>query len=358
METEAIEPSLHRRIVWATTLLVTVGAVTLYSATMDTRFDDMFFKQAPLYLLGMLVFAIVRKISPEQLFRISLPFFWVALGLMGILALPLSGREVNRSINFIFFQLQAWEVYKLALVLYCGRLMWMIYRGKMDLQAGGARLFGVTAIGILLLAVQPDLDAIAFLVVATGLLVLYSAAFPKRMVFGLFSVMAAVSMVLLVGAFYMVRPNKGEQAFHHDTQTKQHIQYAVIRGGPVGVGWAASREKYFIPAVQTDMIAGHVIESVGIIGFLFLMALYLIFIFAGVEVAAHHPGYWERLVALGIVLIFADQVLVNLLIAFQISPIVAGIPLPFVSGGGSALMMNLTEAGILARLGLEVDRLG
>jgi cell division protein FtsW len=358
MEAVGTDLRLHRRIVWATTLLVLIGAVALYSATTDTRFDAVFFKQAPLYLAGILVFVGARKLSPTRLFALSRPLFWVALGLMVILALPLSGKEVNRSINLIFFQLQAWEVYKLALVLYVGRLMWGIHRGQIKPQAGGTHLFVVTAIGIFLLAVQPDLDAIGFLVVATALLVLYSGAFPLRMAFGLMSVMAAASIVLLIGGFYMVRPSKGEQAFHHDTQTKQHIEYAVVRGGVVGVGWADSRERYVIPAVQTDMIAGHITESVGVVGFVLLAALYLVFIFAGIEVASRHPGYWQRLAALGIVLIFANQVLVNLLIAFQVSPVVAGIPLPFMSGGGSAVMMNLTEAGILARLGLEVDRAG
>lgn len=358
MKSPEVEFRFHQRIVWCTAVLVITGAIALYTATSDTRWDFVFFKQAPLYLLAILIFGVGHQLKPAYLLRMTPAIFWISLVMMGILALPSSGREINRSINLVLFQLQIWEVYKLALVLFIARLLASIHQGHEGIQKGATQLFALTAASIFLLAIQPDLDAIGFVVVSVSLIVIYSQVFPMRMAFGLMSVMAAVSIVVLVGSFLMVRPNKGEQAFHHDAQTKQHIEYAVLRGGLIGVGWAGSREKYSIPAVHTDMIAGHVVESVGSTGFVLVLLLYLIFIVTGLEVAGRYPHYWGRLVALGIVLIFANQVLVNLLIAFQMSPIVAGIPLPFMSGGGSAFLMNTLESGILARLALEVDRTG
>ncbi|MHA2620718.1 MAG: FtsW/RodA/SpoVE family cell cycle protein [bacterium JZ-2024 1] len=356
MDEMAIEPRLHQRVVWSTLILVMAGATGLYTAMVDTDWDGRFLRQAPLYFIGVALFVFAHLLPSDLILRLSRPVFWIAFALMAVLALPLSGREVNRNINLILFPLQPWEIYKLALVFFLARLLWEVRRNFLRPESGAARLLGITGISIFLLAVQPDLDAIGFLVMATVALVVFSQAFPPRMTLGFMGVTAALSVVLLLGGFYMVRPNKGEQAFKHDTQTRQHIEYAVIRGGATGVGWAAGREKYFIPAVHTDMIAGHLTESVGGVGLFLMLVLYLILIMTGLEVARRHPGHWQRIVALGISLIIANQVFVNLLIAFQVSPIVAGIPLPFVSLGGSALLMNITEAGFLARFALEVDR--
>jgi cell division protein FtsW len=122
---------------------------------------------------------------------------------------------------------------------------------------------------------------------------------------------------------------------------------ALGSGGFIGVGLGASRQKWqYVPNAHTDFIFSILGEELGLLGELAVLAAFGLLVFAGIRVAARAPDVFGRLLAAGIVSWFGLQALVNLGAVTGLLPI-TGVPLPFVSYGGSSLVVSLAAIGIL-----------
>jgi cell division protein FtsW len=119
----------------------------------------------------------------------------------------------------------------------------------------------------------------------------------------------------------------------------------------MGVGLGASRQKWlYVPNAHTDFIFSIIGEELGLIGNLTVVALFAAFIYAGVRIAMRTPDVFGRLMAAGITAWIGLQAMVNLGAVTALLPI-TGVPLPFVSFGGSALVVSLAAVGILVSIG-------
>ena len=124
--------------------------------------------------------------------------------------------------------------------------------------------------------------------------------------------------------------------------------YAIGNGGIFGVGLFNSRQKYlFLPFAESDFIFSVIAEELGVIGCIFVMALYLVFIYAGIKTAFMQKDAFSRLAAFGLTVMIAVQSLMNMAVVTGSVP-PTGLPLPFVSAGGSSLMVFMTATGLLA----------
>jgi len=329
--------------------LVGVGLVTLYSASYD----------APARVSGQLLnltialaaMWIAARVPPETLMRFALPAY--AIGLALLVAVALFGDVVNGARRWLHVgvtRFQPSEMMKLALPL---MLAWYFHRNESALRL---RDFGVgallLAVPVLLIAKQPDLGTAA-LVAAAGFYVIFLAGIGWRVLVTL-AVLSAASLLPLWGLLHdyqrrrfltLLDPTQDPLgAGYHTIQST----IAVGSGGIVGKGWLQGTQAHleFIPERQTDFIFAVFSEEFGLIGNCLLLALYALLVGRGLMIAAHAASFFSRLLAGAVTLMFFTYAFVNMGMVSGILPVV-GVPLPFVSYGGTALATLFVGVGIL-----------
>ena len=134
--------------------------------------------------------------------------------------------------------------------------------------------------------------------------------------------------------------------------------FALALGGITGVGLGESKQKYlYLPAPSTDFIFAIIGEEWGLVGTLTVVALFLVVAYWGYRIAITAPDTFSGLLACGITTWLVVQALVNMMVVTALMP-VTGIPLPFISAGGSALTINLAAVGILLSISRETSQTG
>jgi rod shape determining protein RodA len=326
-----------------------LGMAVLYSATYESP-------ARVINQLGHLGFALiamwlVAQIPPQKLMRLALPAY--AIGLALLIAVALFGDVVNGARRWLHVgvtRFQPSEMMKLALPL---MLAWYFHKNESTLRL---RNFVVAAV---LLAVpaglilrQPDLGTAA-LVGAAGFFVIFFAGISWK-------VIGSLSLLFVAALFPL-------WGFLHDYQRRRiltlldptqdplgagyHIiqsTIAVGSGGLSGKGWLNGTQAHleFIPERHTDFIFAVYSEEFGLIGNCVLLLLYSLLIGRGLVIAANAATVFSRLLAGSIALMFFVYAFVNMGMVSGILPVV-GVPLPFLSYGGTALLTLFIGAGIL-----------
>ena len=329
-------------------LIMSVGIVTLYSAGIDFpgRVED----QLRNILVAFLVMWVAANIPPQMLMRFAVPVysFGVAL-LIAVAAFGLVKKGARRWIN-LGVVIQPSEIMKIAMPL---MLAWFFQKREGLIRWPEFLVAGVLlAIPVALIARQPDLGT-ALLVLAAGFYVIFLAGLSWKILVGLVVAVGA-SLPVLWSVLHdyqrqrvmmLIDPSSDPlgKGFHIIQST-----IAVGSGGITGKGWLKGTQAHleFIPERTTDFIFAVYSEEFGLIGNLALMFLYLLLIGRGLIIAANAPTFFTRLLAGAITLIFFTYAFVNMGMVSGILPVV-GVPLPFMSYGGTALVTLGLGAGIL-----------
>ena len=329
-------------------LIMSVGVVTLYSAGIDFpgRVED----QLRNILVAFVVMWIAANIPPQLLMRFAVPIysFGVAL-LIAVAVFGLVKKGARRWIN-VGVVIQPSEIMKIAMPL---MLAWFFQKREGMIRWPEFLLAGVLlAIPVALIARQPDLGT-ALLVLAAGFYVIFLAGLSWKILVGLVVAVGA-SLPVLWSVLHdyqrqrvmmLIDPSSDPlgKGFHIIQST-----IAVGSGGITGKGWLKGTQAHleFIPERTTDFIFAVYSEEFGLIGNLVLMTLYLLLIGRGLIIAANAPTFFTRLLAGAITLIFFTYAFVNMGMVSGILPVV-GVPLPFMSYGGTALVTLGLGAGIL-----------
>ncbi|TVM36715.1 putative lipid II flippase FtsW [Oceanidesulfovibrio marinus] len=308
---------------------------------------------------GLMVFL---ALAPQQLF---LKTHYLLLGIACALLLtalftPL-GVEVNgarRWISLGITRIQPMEFAKIALVLY---LAWFLSHKK-DLvrtfSVGVVPPFAVTGLFGVLLLMQPDFGGAAMLAM---LLFLMCLAGGTRLVYLFMSVSMAAggAFLLIVNSPYRSRRllaflDPFKDAMDTGYQLVQSL-YSFGAGGFWGVGLGAGKQKlFFLPEAHNDFIVAVIGEELGFAGLSLLFFLVAILLWRGFNVAVKQEDLHRRLVAYGMTLILGLGAILNMAVVLGVAP-PKGVPMPFVSYGGSSLLASFVCAGILLNLSRETD---
>jgi cell division protein FtsW len=281
------------------------------------------------------------------------PLLWLSLAALAAVLVPALGREVNGAQRWLgsgSLSFQPAELVKLALVIWVA-----------DLLARRARQIHITRatlrpVVVLLVAVvtlvmlQPNLGT-AIVIVGVGLSLCFVAGVPLWAMARWAIVGGSTVAVLALAAPYRrtrVLTFLDPWADPLD-QGYQNIQSLVglASGGVAGTGLGASRSKWgFLPYAHTDFIFTIIGEELGLVGALVVVALFVLLGVLGIRTALHAPDRFGMLIAVGVTSWFLVQAFVNIGAVIGVLP-VTGVPLPFISFGGSSLVFSMAGAGLL-----------
>ena len=342
-------------------LLLGTGLVALYSAAIDMpgRVED----QVRNILLSFVLMWIIANLPQQTLMRFAVPLYTVGVALLiGVAAFGLIRKGARRWLN-IGVVVQPSEIMKIAMPL---MLAWYFQK-----REGVIHWYDYLAAALLLLipvgliAKQPDLGT-ALLVLAAGIYVIYFAGLSWRLIVPVLVI--AVTAITLVVSFEsrICAPGVNWPILHDYQQhrvctlldpttdplgkgfhTIQSI-IAIGSGGVTGKGWLKGTQTHleFIPERTTDFIFAAYSEEFGLAGNLFLIVCFLLLVWRGLAIAVGATSLFGRLMAGAVSMIFFTYAFVNMGMVSGILPVV-GVPLPFISYGGTAMVTLGLALGIL-----------
>ncbi|MDX9871664.1 MAG: putative lipid II flippase FtsW [Clostridia bacterium] len=352
-------------IFFAVMLLLTVGIIMVFSASYyDTLELDPYFyvrKQLTWGLLGLAAMLVMMKIDYFRLKPYVNVFFIITLVLLGAVLVPGIGTEVNGSRRWIdlgFTNLQPSEVMKLALIFFLAKRL-SRREVRLDHLITGLGpylvLLGVIAVLIML---EPDLGTtMALLITAVTLLFAAGIRWNHIVLLGVGGLAAGAALIIqepyrwnrIVG--YL---DPWKYASKEGYQTINSL-YALGSGGFFGMGLGNSRQKLdFLPEQHTDFIFAILGEEMGFIGGVFVITLFFLLAWRGYRIALKCPDAFGSFLAVGITTMLVFQAFLNMGVVTGLLP-VTGISLPFISYGGSSLLLSMLGTGILLNISKYCD---
>jgi rod shape determining protein RodA len=347
----------------ATALLAAIGLVAMYSAGYDhgTRFVD----HGRNMLIALAVLFVVAQVPPQKLQQLAVPLYVLGVVLLIVTALPgvgITKKGATRWLN-IGMVIQPSEILKIGMPL---MLAWWFQKREGQLQVPDFIVAGLLLlVPVGLVMKQPDLGT-SLLILASGLYVMFFAGLSWRLVLPVL-VLGAVSIVAIVLAEPTICQPGVDWPFLREYQkhrvctlldpTKDplgkgfHIiqgMIAIGSGGVTGKGFMNGTQTHleFIPERTTDFIFAAFAEEFGLAGVLTLLAAFTFLLFRGLWIASEAPTVFTRLLAGAVTLSFFTYAFVNMGMVSGILPVV-GVPLPFVSYGGTAMVTLGLGLGIL-----------
>ena len=343
-------------------LLSGVGLVMMFSASYAwaDRFTDtpVFYvtRQAIFMVMGIAVMMAVSRFNYHYFKMISIPAMVVALILL-VVVLFVGSREKEavRWINFGLFNIQPSEIAKVAVIM----LFATMIAGNPDKMSEKRLLpalrnitpyIALLALIAGLMAMQPHFSGI-ILILAVGAVMLYMGGLAYRWIFAVGAAGVGAMTVLITATDYAARRISIWQDPWSDLrgdgwQTVQSL-YAVASGGWFGLGLGQSRQKYsYLPEPHNDFVFAIVCEELGMAGALIVLFLFLLLICRGFWIALHARDRFGTLLVSGVTTLLAIQTFLNVAVVTNLIP-VTGISMPFFSYGGSSLVIQMVEMGIV-----------
>jgi rod shape determining protein RodA len=359
--------SIVRRLDWI--LLAATGALVAYglwAVAGITRHDvagnaNYYVVRQGVYVgIGLAALVVAVFVDPEYYRRYRRPIYAGTLGLMVIVLLTGAvTRGSKRWLDLGFFKFQPSEFGKLFLVLFLAGLL--ADRAK---RIGDSRTvlsaIAFAAGPILLVFVQPDFGtAMVYAAALAGVLFVAGTRWTHLAILGGATVVAAllVLWILPASGIHVLKSYQQDRivGFMHRNDQPQGATYNVTQSinavgagqlGGRGVKGATQTNLGFLPVHATDFVFASIAEQRGFIGVSILLLLYLLVVWRGLKVIAGARDAFSAIAAGGIVVALLFQVFINVGMTIGIAPI-TGIPLPFVSVGGSAMIANLLAIGVL-----------
>jgi len=341
-------------------ILTTLGLFILYessSYTAQLELKDKYYfikNQSVWIFLGIAAAFFMSRFKESVLYNLSLPLLLGTLGLLVLVFFPGIGLELNGSnrwINLGISVFQPSELLKISLSLYLAS--WLSVKEKGRLMAF-LILLGVAS-GLVLL--QPDLKT-SFIIAATSFIVYYVSGASMKEVAPVL-IVGLILIILVAGASpYRLKRLTAFQNFDVEnlSTTSYHTKQIVIglgSGGLTGVGFGNSIQKYsYLPEHTTDSIFAVFAEEAGYIGSIILISLYIALSAIGILIAVNAKTQFGKLLASGITVFLTIQTLINLASQAIVIPL-TGVPLPFISYGGSSMLINYAAIGLLFNIALD-----
>jgi len=360
--------SLRISIAAIVTFLISIGIVMIYSSSGIYALQEMgettyFLNRHLLFLaIGVLMTVSVMIIDYRDLRQYAKPLMLLSLLLLIFVLVPGIGKAsygARRWFKIGPFSFQPSEFVKLAILIYTADFLSRKQKVVGSFLHGFLPLMGVLGVMCLLILKQPDLGN-AVLIAVIVVMMLFLAG-------GKLEHIAAVVVMAIPALYFLVVrvPYRLKRivAFWDPWQDPQGVgfqlsqsQIALGSGGLFGVGLGKSVQKlFYLPAAHTDFILSIIGEEMGLLGTLSVVLLFAIFIWQGARIAKRTQDPFGYYLSAGIVAMLGLQAVVNIGVSIGALP-TKGLPLPFISYGGSALIFNMMAVGLLLNISRVQDQ--
>lgn len=356
--------SVDKIFLGITALLALVGLFVFTSASFGLfarkgfSLNDLLFDQVIMGLLFGIIIAtfFAFKVNLKFLQANALYIFIISLFITLLVFVPGVGIEhggASRWIDLRIITFQPSELLKLGTVIYFAAILPLLKERIYTLKTSLSVAFGILIFPAIVLLSEPDTGTFAVLA-ATIIAMLLSAGMRLRH----FIIILAIS-ILAIGILAIVRPYVGERilTFFDPSRDPLGSSYqiqksllAIGSGGITGRGFGKSIQKFgSLPEPTGDSVFAVVGEEFGFIGGFIIIFLFLLFGVRGIQIAHRTPNMFESLLAVGIVILIVSQSFANIAAMLGLIPL-TGVPLVFVSHGGSAILFAFIEVGILLNI--------
>lgn len=342
-------------------VLVIVGVIMVFSSSYyfaSSRFGDAFLffrKQAMFAVVGFCGMFIMSNIDYHVLRHMVIPLYLFSV--VFLVLVLLFGEEYNGAKRWIEIKyignFQPSEVAKISLIITLAHLL-SKYKNMLKKFSGFMIACAVVGVMVVLIALGNLSTAIITATIGFGIIFIASPYTVRFVMMGIGAVGGLVSYLVFFSSSFRnariqvwldpwIDPiNKGYQAIQS--------LYAIGSGGFFGLGLGASRQKMgFLPEPHNDIIFSVICEELGFLGAAVILFFFIILIWRGFTVAMNSIDLFGSLIAAGIVIMFACQVVINVAVATNSMPN-TGVPLPFISAGGTSLVIMMGAAGILLNI--------
>lgn len=341
-------------------LLLTIGVVMVLSASYARAYYSAATNHnAAYYFMRQLGFALAGvgamyalSLFPMQFYRrMSFLVLAAAVGLLALVpVIGVSQGDAKRWISLGFTTFQPSEIAKIGVILYFAALICK-FKGRMrTIRYGILPFAGVLLVVVALLVLEPHFSA-AIIIIAIGAVMLFLGGVRLYWFVGaLIAALAALGVVMTFFPYASSRITTWLDPFANTSGSGYQIVqslYAIGSGGLFGLGLGQGRQKYlYLPEEHNDFIFPVVCEELGFVGAVAILILFALLIIRGYWLAMHMRDRYSFLVTAGITTLLAIQVFLNVAVVTNLVPC-TGISLPFFSYGGTALLIQLAEMGIV-----------
>lgn len=355
---------IDRALLFFALMLTAVGMIWVYSASGVKSAASTSFLQRQL-LYGGIGVALMLALSQTELGflrdnprPLQVLYLAVALMLAAVFLFP-KVNNAHRWIRIAGQQFQPSELFKPLVVMTVA--WWMVRHRESWSQRQDAipklmTLFGILVVPLALILREPDFGT-TFLIMLVALLLVFLGGAPKWIFAVTLPVLALVGAVFIRTSPYRLARvtsflNPDADPLGKGHQALQSL-VAVGNGGLTGVGLGAGHQKlFFLPEAHTDFIYAVVAEEAGLLGTVAILLLYMGILWRGHRIARSVRDGFLKLCALGFTLLLVLQALINISVVLSLAPN-KGIPLPFVSYGGTSLIVSLATLGLLLSISKE-----
>ena len=345
------------------TLLLSIGVVMIYSTSAiyaEEKYHDSYFflkKQVAWVLIGVLLMVAFSLLDYHVLKTLSIPLLFLSTILLLLVFVPGLGRTAGgarRWLRVASLSFQPSEFTKFAILVY---LSDFLSRNQAKIGRIWKGLFlplSIILLNLVLVLLQPDLGTAVLIGLVVFVLLFAGGMRITYLVTVALASLPVIYAVILRSAYQRSRI----MIFLNPWKDPQGTGFQIIQslialdaGGLFGLGLACSRQKFFyLPEAHTDFIFSIIGEELGLVGTLCILALFFVFVMAGMKIAWNAPDLYGSLLATGIVSLIAFQAIINIGVVTGAFP-TKGLPLPFVSFGGSNLVVAIASVGVLLNIG-------
>lgn len=343
-------------------VLIVIGLVMMISTSsvigFSTYNDSYYFiKKHLLYIfLGIGTFLVGFKIPYFTYKKIAVNGFFLSLILLVLTLVSPIGVTLggaSRWINLGLIQLQPVEVMKFFIIIFLATALSNKKENLADFMNGLLPVLVMLSLPLVVLAIQPDLGNIMLILIVSGTLLLIAPTKLRHLVALASTALGAVSLSILKNSYQLDRIKTFLSPWDDPMGKNYHIIQSFIAigsGGLFGLGLGQSKLKYYyLPLQYSDFIFSIICEEGGFIAAVTVILCFGMLFFRGVRIAMKSPDEFSFYVALGIIMMLTIQAFINIAVVIGVFP-VTGIPLTFISFGGTSLITSMFLMGVLLNI--------
>ena len=349
-------------LLFSVVILCLFGLMMIYSSSCvwaEYKFNNSYhyvINQFIFFLIGLFIMIIVSKIDYKIYYKYSNMILFICFILLVLVLIPGIGSVRNGSRSWFGiggFGIQPSEACKIGLIIFSSKYLSLNERYIKKFFSGVLPILFVVLIFFGLIMLQPDLGTGVILFLSIISILFIAGVDLKFFIFGGVIGIIGVIVLILIAPYRMDRITSfiypWEDALGTGFQIIQSL-YAIGPGGLLGTGYLNSVQKHFyLPEPQTDFIFSIICEEFGVVGSIIVVSLFLIIFYRGIKISLKSTDSFSKYLCFGILFQLIFQTIMNLFVVTGLIP-VTGVTLPFISYGGSSLLISMASIGIILNI--------